>query len=157
MHPAKRPLVVSACLAGRACRYDGGANPRDCVAEIVERGLCVLVCPEVLGGLGIPRTPCEIRGNRVMAKDGRDCTDAYRLGASRALAMARDAGACVAVLKARSPSCGVGRIYDGTFSHALVDGDGIFAGMAREAGLLLFTEEDFPGLDALEERGLVGR
>ena len=151
----RRPVVLSACLAGRACRYDGGSNPRECVLPLLEADLCVLVCPEVLGGLPTPRTPCEIRGNRVLAKDGVDRTEAFELGARRALAMAREAGCRCAVLKARSPSCGVGRVYDGTFSRVLVDGDGVFARMAREAGLALFSEETLPGFEELRDMGLL--
>ena len=135
--------MVSACLAGTPCRYDGRSNLRPEIAALVERGEAVPVCPEVLGGLPTPRTPSEQRDGRVISATGRDVTDAFVSGAEAALYIAEEYGCCAAVLKARSPSCGCGRIYDGTFSHTLVDGDGLFAALLRKKGFQLFTEETF--------------
>ena len=135
--------MVSACLAGTPCRYDGRSNLRPEIAELVRRGEAVPVCPEVLGGLPTPRTPSEQKDGRVVSATGEDVTEAFASGAEAALYIAEEYGCCAAVLKARSPSCGCGRIYDGTFSRTLVDGDGLFAALLRKKGFQLFTEETF--------------
>lgn len=135
--------VVSACLAGTPCRYDGRSNLRPEIAALVRRGEAVPVCPEVLGGLPTPRTPSEQKNGRVVAATGEDVTDAFVSGAEAALYIAEEYGCCAAVLKARSPSCGCGRVYDGTFTRTLVDGDGLFAALLRKKGFQLFTEETF--------------
>ena len=135
--------VVSACLAGQFCRYDGGSNPDARVIRLVEQGLALPLCPEALSGLPCPRPPCEQRGDRVVCLDGTDVTRAFIQGADAAVALALKAGCRIAVLKARSPSCGVGSVYDGTFSKRLVAGDGLWAARLREAGLTVHTEETF--------------
>ncbi len=135
--------MVSACLAGTPCRYDGRSNLRPEIAALVERGEAVPVCPEVLGGLPTPRTPSERKADRVVSASGDDVTAAFLAGAEAALYIAEEYGCCAAVLKARSPSCGCGRIYDGTFSHTLIDGDGLFAALLRKKGFQIFTEETF--------------
>lgn len=150
--PPNGPVLVSACLAGRACRFDGSANPDDEVARLVAEGRAVLVCPEVDGGLGTPRPPAEITGGdgadvlegraRVVTRSGRDVTAAYVKGAQRALAAAREAGATAAVLKARSPSCGKGSVYDGSFSRTLQEGDGVTAALLRKNGIAVVTEDE---------------
>ena len=137
--------VVSACLAGEPCRYDGGCSPCAAVVELVRSGEALPVCPEVLGGLPTPRVPSERRGERVVAKDGTEVTRAFVRGAEEALRLAREQGCTVAVLKARSPSCGSGEIYDGTFTGVRVPGEGVFARLAREAGLRVESEETFGG------------
>ncbi len=109
---------------------------------MVKRGEAVPVCPEVLGGLGVPRPPAEISGGIVRNSEGRDVTVAYLDGAIRALHVGLQAGCSAAVLKARSPSCGAGTIYDGTFTHTCVPGDGVFAALLRKHGFRLLTEED---------------
>jgi uncharacterized protein YbbK (DUF523 family) len=119
---------------------------------LVEEGRAVLVCPEVDGGLGTPRPPAEIVGGdgadvlrgraRVITDEGVDVTDAYVKGAERALAAARKAGATSAILKARSPSCGVGRIYDGSFSRTLEAGDGVTAALLQANGIDVVSDED---------------
>lgn len=101
------------------------------------------VCPEVLGGLPTPRVPSEIRGGRVVAKDGTDVTGAFTCGAEEALRLALENGCTAAILKARSPSCGSGEIYDGSFTGTRVPGEGVFARMARKAGLEIWSEETF--------------
>jgi uncharacterized protein YbbK (DUF523 family) len=146
------PVLVSACLAGRACRFDGSSNEDDVIARVVAEGRAVLACPEVDGGLGTPRPPAEIVGGdgddvlegraSVRTKEGRDVTAAYVRGAERALEAARRAGARVAVVKARSPSCGRDRIYDGTFSRTTRAGDGVTAALLRRAGITVVTEEE---------------
>ncbi|HEY7874726.1 MAG TPA: DUF523 domain-containing protein [Actinomycetota bacterium] len=145
-------MLVSACLAGRACRFDGTAATEGSVARLVAEGRAALVCPEADGGLGTPRPPAEIVGGtgrdvldgtaRVVTADGRDVTDAYIRGAQIALAAATRAGARRAILKARSPSCGRGAVYDGTFSRTLTAGDGVTAALLERNGITVETDED---------------
>ena len=121
------PLAVSACLLGEPCRYDGEARPCEAVRALREAGCELLpVCPEVLGGLAVPRLPSEIataeRAVRVTASDGSDVTDAVLEGAAKTLEQVQEAGCKLAVLKAKSPSCGNGAVYDGAFTGALVSG-----------------------------------
>lgn len=138
-------FVVSACLVGQACRYDGGSNPCPEIIRLAEEGVAVPLCPEQLGGLSTPRSPCEMRDGVVISRDGHDCTAAFKLGAERALHLAQDAGCTMAILKARSPSCGANGVYDGTFTKHLVPGDGLCASTLRQAGFQIFTDEDVAG------------
>lgn len=140
----KTPYVVSACLAGVACRYDGGSNPCPEVLQLVQAGLAVPACPEALGGLPVPRPPCELKGGRVISRDGRDVTAAFLRGAHRALEIARRHGCTAAILKSRSPSCGFGQIHDGSFKRRLCPGQGVWAQLLREAGFALYSEENLP-------------
>ncbi len=150
----KAALLVSACLLGERCRYDGRASESPAVQALGKRFELVPVCPEILGGLTTPRLPAERRGLRVVRSDGADVSAAFRLGAERTLAIALDRNVVAAILKSRSPSCGVGRIYDGTFSGRLCDGDGITAERLRSAGILLFGEnDDFAALNRKIETG----
>jgi uncharacterized protein YbbK (DUF523 family) len=135
-------IIVSACLAGLHCRYDGEEKSNEEVMRLVAEGKAIPVCPEQLGGLTTPRLPCEIVNGRVMRKDGVDVTAEFERGAREALALAKLTGANEAILKAKSPSCGAGRIYDGTFSGNVVPGDGVFAALCRQEGITLRTEED---------------
>lgn len=135
-------IVVSACLAGVACRFDGTAFSCPTLAAMVEAGQAIAVCPEVLGGLPIPRPAAEIRDGRVVTAAGGDVTEAYRTGGLTATDIALQNHCEFAVLKSRSPSCGVGLIYDGSFSGRLVAGDGVFAGYLRQAGIPAYTEKD---------------
>ena len=128
-------MIVSACLAGFPCRYDGQAKPCERVMEMIRAGEAVAVCPEQLGGLPTPRPPCEIRNGRVVDKYGTDHTEEYRRGAEAVLDLARMYGATQALLQNRSPSCGSGWIYDGTFSKKMVQGDGITARLLAENGI----------------------
>lgn len=137
-----KKYVVSACLAGEICRYDGGTNTIDAVVELVKQGRAVCVCPEELGGLPTPRDPNEIMNGRVKTKAGRDCTEAFQQGAQKGLDIARAEGCTHAILKARSPSCGAGRIYDGTFSKKLIPGNGVFAALLIQHGFHVATEEE---------------
>ncbi|MEA2452674.1 MAG: hypothetical protein QOG04_1384 [Actinomycetota bacterium] len=145
-------VLVSACLAGCACRYDGEANETSEVARLVAEGRAVQVCPEEDGGLPTPRPPAEIVGGdghdviagraRVMTKDGVDVTHVYLAGAQRALEAAQAAGVTRAILKARSPSCGKGVIYDGTFSRSRIEGDGVTTALLTQNGIEVVTEQD---------------
>ncbi len=142
-------IIVSACLAGKPCRYDGKAKPNDEIVALYERGEAVLVCPEEMGGLTTPRVPSEIAfgsgedvlmGNaRVIAKDGSDVTKEFMLGAQKTLYTAQSYGAKCAILKAKSPSCGCGMIYDGTFSGKLREGDGVTAALLKRNGVEVET------------------
>ena len=135
-------FVVSACLAGLHCRYDGRTNLKPEVAELVASGLAVPVCPEELGGLPTPRDPSERRGESVVSNAGRDVTFEFASGAEAALYIAEEYGCSAAILKARSPSCGCGRIYDGTFSGTRIDGMGALARALKERGIPLMDAED---------------
>ena len=135
------PIIVSACLAGLVTNYLGEAWPNPKVIELVKQGKAIPVCPEQLGGLSTPRAPAECKGVRVITKDGIDVTPQFRRGAELVSKIAALTGAKIAILKANSPSCGIGRTYDGSFSDRLVDGDGITAERLREMGLELLTEE----------------
>lgn len=145
-------ILVSACLAGRACRFDGSDNKEDGLAGLLGEGRAVLVCPEDEGGLGTPRPPAEIVGGdghdvvegraRVVTKQGRDVTEEYLAGAHLALDRARASGAGAAVLKARSPSCGKGCIYDGTFTRTQRVGVGVTTALLEANGIKVFTEEE---------------
>jgi uncharacterized protein YbbK (DUF523 family) len=134
--------IVSACLAGIKCRFDGRAKPCQKVIELVKKGEAIPLCPERLGGLPTPRAPTEIRGGKVYTKDGKDLTDKYAKGAKEALRVAKLVGCKVAILKSKSPSCGVGKIFDGTFSGKLIKGDGIFARLLKKNKIEVLTEKE---------------
>ena len=143
----KESLLVSACLLGEKCRYDGGGQYCAKVMRLAERYEFVPVCPEVLGGMSTPRPPSEILGDRVISIDGRDVTAQFRLGAARALELARKAAAVKALLKSGSPSCGRGLVHDGFFSGKMVPGNGVTAALLEENGLAVYTELDFAPLE----------
>lgn len=141
--------IVSECLLGVPCKYNGGSNTVPALREYLEGKSYVAVCPETLGGLSAPRPPAEIQGSRVRNKFGEDVTESFRLGAEKAWQKACDTAQqageplTLAILKARSPSCGSGAVYDGTFSHTTIRGDGIFAELLKEKGIPVMTEEEF--------------
>lgn len=139
--------IISACLAGINCKYDGGNNYNKDIMELVKRGEAILVCPEQLGGLTTPRFPSEIlikNGNRkVINNHGEDVTKNYERGAKETLELAKKLNIKKAILKARSPSCGCGLIYDGTFSKTKIKGNGITAQLLIDNGFEIFNEENF--------------
>ena len=137
-------ILVSHCLLGEPCRYDGASRLDRRVLELHKAGHTLIpVCPEVLGGLDSPRAPAELQPDgRVVNADGEDVTAAYQAGAEAALRIAKQSGCTAAVLKARSPSCGCGEVYDGTFTHTLKGGWGVTARLLREAGLAVMDEEN---------------
>jgi len=135
-------IIVSACLAGINCRYDGAAKPCEKVMQLVAEGRAVPVCPEQLGGLPTPPQSSERVGERVLRKDGGDVTAEFVRGAEEALKLAKLIGATQAILKSKSPSCGCNQIYDGTFSGTLVPGDGVFASLCKTNGITVKTEEE---------------
>lgn len=146
----KARVLVSACLLGAEVRHHGGAATVEhpVLRRWREEGRVVGVCPEIAGGLPAPRPPSEIRGLRVVTRDGRDVTSAFQSGADAAVRVARDLGIRVAVLKSRSPSCGTGQIYDGTFSGQLAPGDGVTAAALRADGVQVFDETQLEEADA---------
>lgn len=139
-------VLISACLLGRPCRYDGKSVPCKealALAKIIE---AVPFCPETAGGLETPRTPAERQGSAVVTKDGHDVTKEYVLGAEKALEAAKKYDCRIAVLKERSPSCGCGKIYDGTFSGTLIQGDGVTAQYLKNAGVNVIGESQIKQL-----------
>lgn len=122
-------ILVSACLCGINCKYNGGNNIDEKVLQMVRGGLAIPVCPEQLGGLPTPRTPAEIKivdgEKRVVTKDGRDVTENYQKGAQEVLRIAQELKIKKVILKKKSPSCGLDEIYDGTFSNNLTKGNGV--------------------------------
>jgi len=134
--------IVSACLAGINCRWDGESRHCQKVIELVKQGKAIPVCPEQLGGLPTPRIPQEQKENKVFRKDGVEVTTQFEKGAQKALKIALLANCDEAILKSKSPSCGSGKIYDGTFSGKLIDGDGVFAKLLKENNIKVVTEND---------------
>jgi len=133
-------LLISACLMGVKCRYDGQTKPLPCLRQLMDEYTLIPVCPEVLGGLPTPRVPAERIGDRVITRDGRDVTANYEQGAQEALRMAQMTGCATALLKERSPSCGSGVIYDGSFSDGLCPGDGVCGELLKKNGLNVLGE-----------------
>ena len=142
----KKAILVSACLLGVCCRYDGASKPHPGVIGLREKYILLPICPEEDGGLPTPRTPSERVGDKVLMRDGKDVTENYRRGAELALAKAKDFGCDTALLKARSPSCGKGKIYDGTFSGTLKEGNGVTADLLLKNGIEVFGESELDKL-----------
>lgn len=136
----KEKLLISACLAGENCKYNGGNNYLPAVESLKVRYDLIPVCPERDGGLPTPRVPAERSGDRVINREGADVTAQYVRGAALALDTARKHGCRKALLKERSPSCGSGCIYDGTFTHTTVPGDGVTAQLLKEHGITVLGE-----------------
>lgn len=135
-------ILVSACLLGCRCRYDGASKLHPMAEALACRHTLVPVCPEQLGGLPTPRPPAERRGDRVVTREGGDVTEQFRRGAEEALRLCRLTGCEAAVLKERSPSCGRDSVYDGTFSGALCSGDGVTAELLHAAGIPVYGESE---------------
>lgn len=135
-------IAASRCLIGENCTYAGKNNLCKEIKELYHQGLVLPLCPEVLGSLPIPRTPCEIIGEKVIDQKGIDRTSEYTTGAKIALEKCLEKNIKIAVLKAKSPSCGKDFIYDGTFSHKLVEGNGIFVQMLKEHGIQVYSENE---------------
>lgn len=137
-------LLVSACLLGIDCKYSGGNNLCADLLEALHRAghILIPVCPEIYGGLSTPRPPAERRDGRVVTEAGTDVTAQYRKGAEAALRLYHLCGCEAALLKANSPSCGSGTIYDGSFSHIKIHGDGVTAQLLKEKGIPVYTEKD---------------
>ncbi len=146
---ARKPLLISACLCGVPCRYDGKTKPlpAETLDRLTKKYIPIPVCCEIFGGLPTPRIPAEIQPDRtVLRRDGMDVTREYTTGAAEVLRIATLTGADTALLKARSPACGRGRIYNGTFQGILTDGDGIAARLLLENGIRVCTEDEIAAL-----------
>lgn len=135
--------IVSRCLLGENCKYNGENNRCKDIIEFLKDKDYIGICPECLGGLKIPRVPSEIRDGRVFSKGGKDVTDKFILGAEKALETAKKYGADCAILKQSSPSCGFGKIYDGSFTGKKICGNGITAELLARNGIKIITEEKF--------------
>lgn len=140
-------ILVSACLLGENCKYSGGNNRREAVCRFLEGKDYIPFCPEQAGGLPTPRLPSERRDGRVVSSGGEDVTQAFCLGAQRAMDTCREYGVTLAILKQGSPSCGSRYIYDGTFSGKKIPGQGVTAELLMENGIQVVGEEDFLALD----------
>ena len=134
--------IVSSCLLGMNCKYNGGNNYSEKVTNFLKDKSYILACPEQLGGLQTPRPRCELVEGRVMDENGIDRTIAFEKGVEETLKIVEMANCTHAILQRRSPSCGVYTVYDGTFCGQLIPGMGMAASALKEAGLILITEND---------------
>lgn len=135
-------VIVSACLLGDKCRYDGKSKECETVLKIKERFNLIPVCPEILGEMKTPRAPSEICNGRVISKTGEDNTKYFKAGAEIVLEIAKKNNCRTAILKEKSPSCGFGKVYDGSFSGTLTDGNGVTAQLLLENGIQIFGETE---------------
>ena len=136
-------IIVSACLLGDNVKYDGTNNKNNELINFLKDYEVIKVCPECLGGLSIPRSPSEIKDDKVISKEGINVTNEFILGANKTLKIAKENNIKIAILKKNSPSCGSGMVYDGTFSHKLIDGDGITAKLLKENNIMVFNEDNY--------------
>ena len=139
-------ILISACLVGDNCKYNGGNNLNPQIEALLEKYELIPFCPEVEGGLKVPRNPSEIKGDRVVMNNDRDVTREYELGARKALMLCLYLKIKIAVLKERSPSCGTHQIHDGSFSNKLIDGMGVTARLLKENGIKVYSEEEISQL-----------
>ena len=135
--------AVSACLCGINCKYNGGNNYNEKLCEFLKNREYITVCPECAGGLPVPRISSEIRGEKVISRTGEDVTEFFQRGAEKELERVREAGAGTVILQPRSPSCGKGLIYDGTFTGTKIPGNGIFVRRLLEEGFDCLTVDEF--------------
>ncbi|MBE5787526.1 MAG: DUF523 domain-containing protein [Clostridiales bacterium] len=135
-------ILVSACLLGVCCRYDGKSKPSDSIIALAKDHQLIPVCPEQLGGLATPRPPAERQGDEIRRQDGGDVTKEYQKGAYEAARLYDLFDCDCAILKSRSPSCGSGVIYDGSFTGSFREGDGVTAQLLKEKGIPVFSDEE---------------
>ncbi len=136
-------VLVSACLLGENCKYNGGNNASPAILEFLKDKQVIPICPELLAGMPSPRPPVEIKDARVIRKNGEDVTDAYCFGVQKAMQRAAQQPIDLVILKSRSPTCGVGQRYDGTFTNTLVQQSGLFAEALLQAGYTVKSSDDF--------------
>ena len=139
-------ILISACLVGDKCKYNGQSNYTPLIKDLLEKYELVPLCPELLGGLTVPRKPCERRGIKVVNEAGKDVTKAFVEGAEKVYNVCLYLGVTTAILKDCSPSCGVYKIYDGTFSHKEINGQGVTAELLTKKGIKVLSENDIPSL-----------
>ena len=135
-------ILISACLVGENCKYNGGNNLNPKIEALLEKYDLIPICPEVEGGLDTPRNPSEIKGESVFMDNGRDVSENFLKGAKKALMLALFLKIKIAVLKERSPSCGTHQIHDGSFSNKLIDGMGVTAKLLSENGIKVYSEDE---------------
>ena len=135
--------IVSACLCGEICRYDGKTTLSEKIKTLVDEGKALMVCPEVEGGLTVPRLPCEIKNCRVINTEKEDKTEPFIIGAEKALHLAKKYNIKKAILKEKSPSCGSNLIYDGTFTRTLINGQGLTTKLLQENGIEVISDEEY--------------
>lgn len=131
----KEKILVSGCLLGLNCKYDGGNNYKKEIDDFLKDYEVIPICPEIMGGLPTPRMSAEKIKDKVITKDGEDVTEQFRKGAEECLFLAKKYNIKKALLKSKSPSCGFGKIYDGTFTHTIIDGNGITAELLNNNGI----------------------
>ena len=136
-------ILVSACLLGENCKYNGGNNFAPAVAEFLKGREVLTICPEMMAGMGCPRTPIEIVDGVLMDRDGNNVDEAMRKAVAQVMEVIRKEDIQCAILQSRSPTCGVNQVYDGTFSGKLISGSGIFAKALKDAGYQVLDAEDF--------------
>lgn len=136
-------IAVSSCLLGINCKYNGKSNYNEEIIKLKEKYEIIPICPEVLGGLPTPRIPSEIINNKVINQEGIDVTKNYIDGANKALQILKDNNIKIVILKAKSPSCGKGEIYDGTFSHTIIEGNGITSQLFLDNNITIYNEINF--------------
>lgn len=143
-------ILVSACLLGENCKYSGGNNKNEKVIALGEKHTLIPICPECFAQLPTPRPPAEIVGDRVLNKLGEDITEAFHDGAEKTLYVAQESGCQIAVLKERSPSCGFGTIYDGSFTGKTIRGNGITAQLLYDNGIIILGESRTDKIESYE-------
>lgn len=134
--------AVSACLMGINCKYDGGNNEHIKLQEFLKDKEYILICPEVAGGMSVPRIPCEIKNGVVLNRHGEDMSEYFRLGAQKELQKLKKHKIDVVILQPRSPSCGIGQIYDGSFTKTLIQKNGIFAQACINENITVLSPDD---------------
>ena len=139
----KEKILISACLIGLNCKYDGGNNENSKLVELMKEKDLVPICPEQLGGLKTPRASAERKQEKVITKEGVDVTKEYQKGAEEVLNLAKKLNIKKAILKSRSPSCGIDEIYDGTFSHTLTKKDGVTAELLKKNGIEVISSDRY--------------
>lgn len=142
----KKKIIVSACLLGKNCKYNGGNNYNEAIVEFLKDKEVIAVCPEVMGGLPTPRKPSEIVHDVVTNTEGVSVDNEFRQGAKVAMDLIKDEEIECAILQSRSPSCGTKQIYDGTFSKRLIEGQGIFAEQLAKKEIKLIDSDEFANL-----------
>jgi uncharacterized protein YbbK (DUF523 family) len=140
-------ILISACLLGVECRYDGTGKQIDEIDKLQKNHHLIPICPEIYGGLSTPREPSERVGDKIFTKTGKDVTKNFQKGAEEVLKIAKMFSCSYAILKERSPSCGFGEIYDGTFSGTLISGDGILADLLAQNGITILGESELKSLN----------
>ena len=135
--------LCSACLLGIKCRYDGETKPDQRILDLAKKETLIPICPEQLGGLPTPRTPSEKVGEKILTQDNQDFTKKFQKGAEETLKIAKLFNITEAILKQKSPSCGCGKIYDGTFTGTIIEGDGVTTKLLKQPNIKVVSEEEF--------------